>query len=55
VKDSFYKEMEHVFNKFPKYYTKISLGNFNAKEAGKAFLNQQLEVKVYIKSVIIWN
>jgi exonuclease III len=31
VKDSFYKELEHVFNKFPKYHTKIMLGDFNAK------------------------
>jgi hypothetical protein len=31
VKDSFYKELEHVFDKFPKYYMKILLGDFNAK------------------------
>jgi endonuclease/exonuclease/phosphatase family metal-dependent hydrolase len=32
AKDSCYKEMERVFDKFPKYYMKILLGNFNAKE-----------------------
>jgi endonuclease/exonuclease/phosphatase family metal-dependent hydrolase len=31
VKDSFYEELEHVFEKFPKYHTKILLGDFNAK------------------------
>jgi exonuclease III len=31
VKESFYEELEHVFDKFPKYNTKIVLGDFNAK------------------------
>jgi hypothetical protein len=31
VKGSFYKELERVFDKFPKYHTKILLGDFNAK------------------------
>jgi endonuclease/exonuclease/phosphatase family metal-dependent hydrolase len=31
VKDSFYEELERVFDKFPKYHTKILLGDFNAK------------------------
>jgi exonuclease III len=31
VKDSFYEEMERVFDKFPKYHKKILLGDFNAK------------------------
>jgi hypothetical protein len=31
VKDSFYEELERVFNKFPKYHMKILLGDFNAK------------------------
>jgi hypothetical protein len=31
VKDSFYKELEHVFDKFHKYHMKILLGDFNAK------------------------
>jgi hypothetical protein len=31
VKNSFYKELERVFDKFPKYHMKILLGNFNAK------------------------
>jgi hypothetical protein len=39
-KDSFYKELEWVFDKFPKYHIKILLGDFNAK-ARKMFLNRQ--------------
>jgi hypothetical protein len=31
LKSSFYEEMEHIFNKFPKYRTKMLLGDFNAK------------------------
>jgi hypothetical protein len=31
VKDSFYKKLERLFDKFPKYHTKILLGDFNAK------------------------
>jgi hypothetical protein len=30
-KDSFYKELEQVFNHFPKYHIKILLVHFNAK------------------------
>jgi exonuclease III len=31
VKDSFCEELERAFDKFPKYHTKILLGDFNAK------------------------
>jgi hypothetical protein len=31
VKDSFYEELECVFDKFPKYHMKILLGDSNAK------------------------
>jgi hypothetical protein len=31
VKDSFYEEVERVFDKFPKYHMKILLGDFSAK------------------------
>jgi hypothetical protein len=31
VKDSFYQELERVFDNFPKYHMKILLGDFNAK------------------------
>jgi hypothetical protein len=31
MKDSFYEELEHVFEKLPKYHTKILLGDISAK------------------------
>jgi hypothetical protein len=31
MKDSFYEELEHIFDKFPKYHMEILLGDFNAK------------------------
>jgi hypothetical protein len=31
VKDCFYEELQHVFDKFTKYHMKILLGDFNAK------------------------
>jgi hypothetical protein len=31
MKDSFYEELESVFDKFPKYHIKIVLADFNAK------------------------
>jgi hypothetical protein len=31
VKDSFYEELEHIFDKFPKYHLKILSRDFNAK------------------------
>jgi exonuclease III len=31
LKDSFYEELEHVLDKFPKYHMEILLGDFNVK------------------------
>jgi hypothetical protein len=31
VKDSFYEELERIFDTFPKYHMKILLGDLNAK------------------------
>jgi exonuclease III len=31
IKDSFYEELEQVFDWFPRYHMKILLGDFNAK------------------------
>jgi hypothetical protein len=31
MKDRFYKELERVFDKFPKYHMRILLADFNAK------------------------
>ena len=34
-KDSFCEKLEQVFDHFPKYHTKIQLGDFNAKVGGE--------------------
>jgi hypothetical protein len=31
IKDSFYEELEQVFDQFPRYHMKTLLGDFNAK------------------------
>src|SRR5215510_4321453 len=51
-RDSFYEELEQVFDQFPKCHMKILLGNFNAK-VGRISSNQQLGMKVYIRIVMI--
>jgi hypothetical protein len=39
VKDSFYEELERVFDKVPKYQMKNLLGNFNSKVGRKDIFN----------------
>jgi hypothetical protein len=53
VKDSFYEELERIFNKFPKYHMKILLGDFSAKINKETFLNRQLGMKIYTKLLMI--
>jgi hypothetical protein len=53
LKDSFYDELEHIFNKFPKCNKKILLREFNAKVGREDFLKWQFGMKVYIKLVMI--
>jgi hypothetical protein len=31
MKDTFFEELEHVFNKFPEFHMNILLGDFNSK------------------------
>jgi hypothetical protein len=38
VKDIFYEELERAFDKFPKYHTKILLGDFIVKVGRKDIL-----------------
>jgi hypothetical protein len=35
IKDSFYEELEKIFDKFSRYHMKILLGDFNAKVGRK--------------------
>ena len=41
------------FYHFPKYHIKILLGDFNAKWGERIFSNRQLEMRVYIRIVMI--
>jgi hypothetical protein len=50
LKDSFYKEVERVFDKFLKYHMKILL---MPKKVGKTFSNQQLGMRICMKLVMI--
>jgi hypothetical protein len=42
MKDSFYEELECVFDKFPKYHRKILLGDFNAKAGCENIFKQTI-------------
>jgi hypothetical protein len=55
VKDSFYKELECMLDKFSKYHTTILLGNFRADVGKEIFSNQQLGMEVYLKLVTVWS
>jgi hypothetical protein len=41
IKDRFHEELEHVFDKFPKYHMKILLGDFNAKVRREVIFNHE--------------
>jgi hypothetical protein len=42
VEGSFYEELKHVFDKFPKYHMKILLGDINAKVGRKDVSKQTI-------------
>jgi hypothetical protein len=52
-KESFYEGLEQVFDRFPKYHTKILLGDFNAKVGKENMFKSTIENGVYIKLVTI--
>jgi hypothetical protein len=45
VKDSFYEDLESVFDKFPKYHLKILLGDFKAKVGREDIFKRTIENK----------
>jgi hypothetical protein len=53
MKDSFYKELEHVFNKFPKFHMKILLGGFNAEVGREGIFKSTIRDESYMKLVMI--
>jgi hypothetical protein len=46
IKDSFFEELEHVFDKFPKYHMKVLLGDFSAKVCRKAIFKPTVGSKI---------
>ena len=50
-KDSFYEELDQVFNHFPKYYMKMLPGDFKWRE--RIFSSQQLDRRVSIRIAMI--
>jgi hypothetical protein len=45
VKDSFYEELEHVFNEFPKYRMEMLLGDFRGKADREDIFKQTVEIE----------
>jgi hypothetical protein len=42
VKEGFYKELERMFDRFPKYYLEVLLGDFNAKVSREYIFKQTI-------------
>jgi len=53
LKDSFYEELEEVFDHFPKYHVKILLGDFNAKVGREDIFKPIMDRRVSIRVVTI--
>jgi hypothetical protein len=53
VKDSFYEELECIFNKFPKYHMRILLGDLNAKLGTEDILKPTMGHETLHKLVMI--
>jgi hypothetical protein len=52
-KDSFYEELEQVFDNFPRRHMKILFGDFKTERGERIFSNRQLGMRVYIRIVMI--
>jgi hypothetical protein len=54
VNDSFYEELDHIFNKVPKYHTKILLGDFHPK-AGMQYIFKSTTGNEYLHKISNYN
>jgi hypothetical protein len=50
MKDSFYEELEYVFDIFPKYYMKILLRDFSAEAGGEKLRSEIRELMNSIRN-----
>jgi hypothetical protein len=53
VKDSFYKQLGHVFDQFPRYYMKILLGDINVK-VGREDTTLRIFMVVSMQMAVFW-
>jgi hypothetical protein len=53
INDRFYEELEHIFDKFPKYHRKILLRDFNAKVGREGIFKPKMGMRVCMKLVMI--
>jgi hypothetical protein len=53
MKESFYRELEHVFSKFPKCGVKILLRDFNANVGREEIFKPTVGMRIYTKLVMI--
>jgi hypothetical protein len=52
MKDSFYEELECVFDEFPKYYINILFGHFNAKVGREEIFKPKIGNETLYESII---
>jgi hypothetical protein len=53
IKDTFYGGLEHVFDQFPRYNTKILLADSNAKAGRQDIFKPIILTRIHIKPVTI--
>jgi hypothetical protein len=53
VKDSFYEQLERVFDKFPKYHMKILLADLNVKVGKEDIFKSTIGIESLQKLVMI--
>jgi hypothetical protein len=60
IKDSFYRELKQLFERFPRYHMKILLGDFNAKVGREGIFkliigNESLQEVINVNGVRVVN
>jgi len=53
LKHSCYVQLNNTVDQFPKYHTKILLGDFNEKLKTQIFCNRKMGMKIYMKNIIL--
>jgi hypothetical protein len=53
AKDKFYEELEHIFDKFPNYHTKILLGDFTAKVGKEDIFKPTIRTESFFSKLVM--